>query len=74
MPRLVENYSIKDIFRMDVTSLAYRRSPVANEFSTEKYQAILAINADASEKLNPGVVGSSELNRLRDIQCFWFQN
>ena len=50
-----------DIFTMDVTSLAYGRSPVANEHSTEKLKAILAINADASEKLIPSVVGSSEL-------------
>ena len=52
---------------MDITSLAYCRSPVANEHNTENLKAILAIDTDANEKLIPGVVGSSELNRLHDI-------
>jgi hypothetical protein len=29
LPRLVENFSLTDIFAMDVTSLAFRRSLVA---------------------------------------------
>ena len=56
MPRLVEKYALNDIFTMDVTSLAFRRSPVANEHSTDEFKVVLAINADASEKLIPGVV------------------
>ena len=31
MPRLVEKYALNDIFTMDVTSLAFRRSPVATK-------------------------------------------
>ena len=29
LPRFIENYSVKDIFTMDVTKLAFRRSLVA---------------------------------------------
>ena len=67
LPRLIENFSLTDIFTMDVTSLAFRRSPVANENSTEEFKVVFAINADATEKMIPGVVGSSELDRLHDI-------
>ena len=67
MPRLIENFSLTDIFTMDVTSLAFRRSPVANANSTEDFKVLFAIYADATEKMTPGVVGSSELDRLHDI-------
>ena len=58
---------------MVVTSLAYRRSSVANEQSTENFKAILASNANASEKMIPGVVGSSEHDRLHDIAPYLFR-
>ena len=35
LPKLVESYSVKDVFTMDVTKLAFRRSLVAYERSTE---------------------------------------
>ena len=44
---------------MDVTNLAFRRVPMANENSTNLFKIILSTFADAAEKLNPIVVGSS---------------
>ena len=65
---LAGNYALGDIFTMDVTTLAYRRSPVANKDSTEGFRVYLTMSADATEKLNPTVVGASKRDNLAHIR------
>ena len=52
---------------MDVTNLAFRRSLVANEHSIKLFKVILASNADATEKLDLIVFGSSERDTFDHI-------
>ena len=56
----VENYAS---FLMDVTILAFRRSPVANKNSTELVMVVRTVNTGATEKASAIVVWS----RVRDL-------
>ena len=47
---LVAEYSLKDIYTIDVTLLAFRRSAVIGELTTEILEEILTANADAHVK------------------------
>ena len=51
---LAENYALGDIFTMDVTTLPYRRSPVANEDSTEGSRVYLTMQQKSSTQLLSG--------------------
>ena len=50
---LVEYHSLQDIFMMGVTNLAFRRSPVTNEHSTDIYKAVLTNSKLLSMPMTP---------------------
>ena len=62
MHGLVAKYRQEDVFTCDVTELAFRRSPMADGASTSLFKVVLTCNTDGTERLNPKLVCSEEMD------------
>ena len=67
---MVAKYHQDDIFACDVTELAFRRSPMADRTSTSLFKVVLTCNASGTEKLNPKLVCSEEMDDHTQLEPY----